>query len=378
MGEYEQLVKLKFDRIQLEAAVKSLAGLLCSSFRQLKHEHCFMKRLRAENLALQSQVQLPTDSANIQSDELQCKISDIMEVIAARIGELSNGLHDATGLRFPDLDTGLSVESDTSNSNNHRTSSSHQSKDTLCSQAQYKNSAEDPVVTSSSTNSYWTSRSFENSLRLLEEEDPCQSTAPIGTDTPWGNPCHLQQTMWQEEAVGRVLQTHVSGTATLTNARFGSAQSSGPMQPLRRADVLRPLSPDTLTLQIRNIPARYSQEQLLQEWPPDGSYNMLYMPSTRKLGMSRGYAFLNFVSPDHALAFQRQWHGRRLSDHGRNKHLDVSAAARQGLAETLQGIPPAGEDWRTWRQNGSSFPFIFSGSQAMDIDIVLSQLGFID
>jgi hypothetical protein len=89
------------------------------------------------------------------------------------------------------------------------------------------------------------------------------------------------------------------------------------------------------TLVIRNIPARYNQDQLLAEFVPDGSFDLFFLPYSFRDGRTMGYAFINFRSHDLALTFQKKWHRQYLRDHGRTKHLDVAAATVQGIEANL-------------------------------------------
>jgi len=391
MEEYAELARLKFMHVKLEATVKSKVEVLSFIMTQLKREHCCIEQLLTQNTACRSELQLPmADSSNIICEALQGEMSDMIEVIAAMFREpCTQDLHGGPGFHIPTASwnsgTASSVVSTTSiieqsmsllQSEAHPVEASYQGfpPHDHFSQAQNQRSTGVPQITSSARVDFDEANNLYQSFpRAVEPEHACQSTAHRGTIPYGGHPCHLQQNMWLQEAEGHVQQTLAGGIGAPTlDHTLAPAQTSDPI-PLRRADVPRPLNQGTLTLMIRNIPARYKQERLLQEWPPDESFNMLYMPLTKR-GMSRGYAFLNFVSPEHALAFQRQWHGSRLSDHGNNKHLDVSAARVQGLVETLRDMP-AGEDWRTWSQNASSIPLIFNGSQPVNIETVISQLG---
>ena len=90
------------------------------------------------------------------------------------------------------------------------------------------------------------------------------------------------------------------------------------------------------TLVIRNIPARYTQEKLLAEFGADGSFDLFFLPYSFRDGRTMGYAFINFRTHDFAVQFQQQWHRQFLQDHGRTKHLDVTAATVQGLAANLE------------------------------------------
>jgi len=127
---------------------------------------------------------------------------------------------------------------------------------------------------------------------------------------------------------------------------------------------------------VRNIPTKFTKERLLLDWPvQEYSFNMLYLPADRS-GKPLGYAFLNFVTSDHALAFQRCWHGRYLTDHGPNKHLDVSQARVQGLVESLRDILASMSGPPVWRSE-ACVPLVFEGTRLLDINEVLLQHGLI-
>lgn len=135
----------------------------------------------------------------------------------------------------------------------------------------------------------------------------------------------------------------------------------------------RPLEPGTTTLVVRNVPARYRKERLVREWPVTvWGYNMLYLPCSRR-GSSFGYVFLNFLTPEYALAFQKHWHGRFLLEHGSNKFLDISQARVQGLAESLHEMV-RGEDSRASKYAACS-PLVFEGTRVLELDEVLHRFG---
>lgn len=82
------------------------------------------------------------------------------------------------------------------------------------------------------------------------------------------------------------------------------ASEDAPASPARRS--LRPLPAGTVTLVVRNIPARYSKEKLLEEWANDGSYDLLHLPFNSTTQRPCGFAFVNFVSHEEASVFQAQ------------------------------------------------------------------------
>jgi hypothetical protein len=109
--------------------------------------------------------------------------------------------------------------------------------------------------------------------------------------------------------------------------------------PCRRPNCIAPrkLPAGFTTIVIRNIPARYTRDMLLEEFEPDGSFDFFFLPYSFRHSKTMGVAFVNFRSHDLALDFQTRWNRCYLSDHGcKNKHLDIAAAAMQGLADNLR------------------------------------------
>lgn len=131
---------------------------------------------------------------------------------------------------------------------------------------------------------------------------------------------------------------------------------------------LRPLPPGTTTLVVRNIPARFNQERMLQEWPLDGTFNFLYLPYNALERRPKGYAFINFLTPELALAFQREWHGNYLSETGRTKHLDVAASVVQGVREILETLLV--KDFEKLGKRGN-LPALFFGTRRVNTEEVL-------
>jgi len=166
------------------------------------------------------------------------------------------------------------------------------------------------------------------------------------------------------------------GSRFAPNYEQRPAHVCAPEQPRGlRARQPRAMAPGTVSIMVRNIPARYNKDGLLLELPVERyRFNMLYLPANRR-GMSLGYAFLNFPSTVDALAFQRRWHGRYLSNHGANKHLDISQARVQGLVESLRDMLEK-MDTLAWR-NAASVPLVFEGNRLLDINEVLRQHGLV-
>merc|ERR1719375_845318 len=70
------------------------------------------------------------------------------------------------------------------------------------------------------------------------------------------------------------------------------------------------------TMMLRNVPHQYTRSMLVKEIDGAGfagAYDFLHMPLDRKRKSSRSYAFVNFISEGHAMAFTGAFEGRRMS-----------------------------------------------------------------
>jgi len=89
------------------------------------------------------------------------------------------------------------------------------------------------------------------------------------------------------------------------------------------------------TMIVHNIPARYTKSMLIEEWPPAGSYNLLYLPFSFRAKKTLGYAFLNFSTEEAFLKFKDCWDHGRLKRHGRAKPLTMVEGTTQGFWENI-------------------------------------------
>lgn len=98
------------------------------------------------------------------------------------------------------------------------------------------------------------------------------------------------------------------------------------------------------TLFVRNIPPFFDQDMLLRIWDRwRYSINFLHIPFNVKRGKVRGFAFVNFNSPDDALTFQHEMNGAfikygniRGGERICNKPLEIRPADVQGLLDNLR------------------------------------------
>jgi len=104
------------------------------------------------------------------------------------------------------------------------------------------------------------------------------------------------------------------------------------------------MSEEITTLMIRNMPARLKQGDLVTQLDADGfagTYDWLYMPSivavkssakasVKTKGRTKGYAFVNFITPEFAVLFKAKWHGqKRWGMNGKNS-LNLTVSTIQG------------------------------------------------
>jgi hypothetical protein len=99
----------------------------------------------------------------------------------------------------------------------------------------------------------------------------------------------------------------------------------------RRSDV---------TMMLRNIPNRYTQDVLLEELRPHmTSLDFFYLPIDFRNQCNLGYAFLNFKDGTAAEAFKAQYDGYRLARYPlSHKVLQVNMARVQGLKANVKRL----------------------------------------
>jgi len=123
------------------------------------------------------------------------------------------------------------------------------------------------------------------------------------------------------------------GTAHTTPVVQPSAQPQTVQKDRRRRkNDLYPLD-DDVTLMLRNIPNKYTQEQLREDLEPFRmAIDFLYLPTDFKNNCNLGYAFLNFSNGKVAEKFAAQYNGSRLPRFPHSpKVLAVQCARVQGV-----------------------------------------------
>mmetsp|Transcript_129007 Transcript_129007/g.359192 ORF Transcript_129007/g.359192 Transcript_129007/m.359192 type:complete len:343 (+) Transcript_129007:62-1090(+) len=174
-------------------------------------------------------------------------------------------------------------------------------------------------------------------------------------------------------AVGSALGQPLTPPETLRAAERPHAPAKRNARGGKRGSerALRPLHPGAVTLLVRNIPAKFTQERLLEEWPSDGTIDFLYRPCREDTGVL-GHAFLNFTSNAAAAAFQRKWHGQFFRNHGKGKALDIVGSITQGYTKNLK---EALRKINMLIEGDHQLPALFRDSERLDVCAEAASLG---
>jgi len=133
----------------------------------------------------------------------------------------------------------------------------------------------------------------------------------------------------------------------------------------------RTLPPEVTTIVVRNIPARFSPTELADLWPPEDTYNLLYIPFSFRRKKRSGVAFINMVSHAAAVEFTARWHGQKLVNTNGAGCLDIREAGVQGFMQNLQRLKESRIDRL---HNASYLPIVFKGKHKLDVKSLLARM----
>lgn len=125
---------------------------------------------------------------------------------------------------------------------------------------------------------------------------------------------------------------------------------------------------DTTTLMVRNLPRGLGVPSLLRLFRQEDSFDFLHVPYNTRLKSTNCVAFINFVSPEAAVKFHKEWDGRYITETCK-KAIVVSVADKQGMQASLDNL----------RQRNSVpldkpefVPAIFAGTKRVEHNAVLA------
>jgi RNA recognition motif-containing protein len=92
------------------------------------------------------------------------------------------------------------------------------------------------------------------------------------------------------------------------------------------------------TVMIRNIPCRYTRDQMIEEFEIFGlKFNFLYLTSGRRGVGNLGIGFVNFVRPEDAATFIRDYQGYSwVNRPSKTKFASLSYAETQGFEANVE------------------------------------------
>jgi len=162
-----------------------------------------------------------------------------------------------------------------------------------------------------------------------------------------------------------------SGEIASSAAYLGEQISDQRPPPKTSPERMRILPPGVTTIVVRNVPARLSQKQLLQLWPPDGTYDLMYLPYSMRKQSRSGLVFVNMVTHEAALNFTAKWHGHKIANVVGAKRLRIGVAEVQGFVGNLQHFKASNVGRM---HNEELLPVAFKGTQRLDFKSLLAGL----
>lgn len=93
------------------------------------------------------------------------------------------------------------------------------------------------------------------------------------------------------------------------------------------------------TMMLRNIPNKYTQKMLLEYLESNGfrgTFDFFYLPIDFRNRCNVGYAFVNFIAPEHAKRFLKALNRVKLPAYNSSKVCEVTYAHVQGLEQNIE------------------------------------------
>jgi hypothetical protein len=184
------------------------------------------------------------------------------------------------------------------------------------------------------------SKSDVTTLRSSYQEEEEREGSTVDEDSPRGRQSRLES-LDVDDVVGHETPqfSAVLGPAPPPMESLelpGTVAVTADVRPRRKKEMRR----SDVTLMLRNIPNKYTQDALLDElsqYVP--SIDFFYLPIDFRNQCNLGYAFLNFKDGEAANAFQAAYDGLRLARFPQSpKVLQVHMARVQGLQANVKRL----------------------------------------
>eukprot|EP00439_Symbiodinium_sp_Y106_P065609 s2006_g10.t1 len=183
---------------------------------------------------------------------------------------------------------------------------------------------------------------------FLQPPSEGEAWAP-NSDEPSRKPDEMREPACQDiigqSALDADLLGDQSGESGSTSSQDASAENTPQPEeapvPERSMDAQKVASlfrDDKTTVMLRNIPNRYTCEELLSEVIMAGfdrMFDFFYLPMDFKTKRNRGYGFINFHSTSAAKQFALAFHHRQLKLYASKKIMEVAPAVTQGYQANL-------------------------------------------
>jgi hypothetical protein len=140
---------------------------------------------------------------------------------------------------------------------------------------------------------------------------------------------------------GHDSKSSLSEQSTRSHSRHSTPRESQALEHASRGVLCNEVHIGLKTIMMRNLPKGYTREQLKQVLDLEGyfsKFDFLYVPYDFKTLTILGYAFINFISPDDAQRFRKDFAGFRRwgVPSGKVCNLSWANADQQGLDTNVE------------------------------------------
>lgn len=129
----------------------------------------------------------------------------------------------------------------------------------------------------------------------------------------------------------------------------------------------------TTALNFRSLPRRFSAQDLAAEvelYMPRTTFDLVYVPWSRRKNNHVGYGFVNFVDPESAARACDRMNGQEWRRGTRAQPIKIVPARVQGFGGTLDNFMSQGE---AFEHHPDHLPIVFLDGAPVDLDLALSR-----